>query len=229
MRITLATAGLVCALIILGCTLRTEHVIDARIRLEIHHIEDQADSALDFISGETDEAPDIEIDAKKNGENGAWMRPIFGALSPFQTAYAQPSSGSDEAKKRLVNMRERFPELTARKKLGYVGENNRGYVEVLEHADYEEDDERKNEVQRLVAAENEDRKAYYREIVQANDELNSVTTVERAYALAYFKRGQSGQWFETPPAGDALDAYRETPQGKKLGEALKPAVWVQLP
>jgi uncharacterized protein YdbL (DUF1318 family) len=224
----MAIVGLVAGVAILGCTLRTEHVIDARIRLEIHHIEDQADSALDFISGETDEVPDIKIDEKKE-DNGAWLLPALDALAPFRTAYAQPTSGSDEAKKHLLRMRERYPKLMEQKEAGYVGENNRGYVQVLDHEGLEADDELKNEVQRLVAAENENRKDYYREIVKANEEIKSLATVERAYALAYFKRGKSGQWFETPPEGDALEAYKHTAQGKKLGDELKPETWVQMP
>ena len=104
-------------------------------------------------------------------------------------------------------MKARFGDVEAAKKTGAVGENNRGFLEMIK-PDAIADAEQRNNVQRVVAAENEDRKALYQEVARLNSDQNlTVGTVERIYAQKRLERAKSGEVFQLPPAGADFDAF----------------------
>lgn len=209
--------------IAVGCVIRTEHKIDAHIRVDIRHIEEQAANVLDFIEGETDT---LQIQPAPAEPNTSWRR-VLERFAPIQSAYAQELK-ADSARIREIaeRLRARNSQVDAIKKKGYAGEDNRGYV-ALRNAP--EDANEKNEVQRLIAEENADRKELYREIAALNrSDGVTLSQVERVYAQARLERGKEGDLFQLPPAGPDFDKFKASPLGKKLGDKAQPDAWVTL-
>jgi len=223
-RMSLALAA-AAALAMLGCVITTRHTIDAHITVDIRHIEKQADDVLDFIEGKTDTPPAVTAPPAHSR-----LRDMLQLLSPMRTAWAQElKATSPKVTELAASMKKRFPEIEALKKGGCLGESNRGYVE-LRPCDKLNDAAARNEAQKLVAAENADRKALYREIADLNQGQNvSVGLVERVYAQKRLERARPGEVFQLPPEGKDFEAFRSSATGKKLGDAAKPDAWVEIP
>ena len=89
-----------------------------------------------------------------------------------------------QVKSALESRKTRFGELKALKAQGFVGENNRGYVETLGGGAY---------VMGLVADENKDRKFVYRTIVEQNGlSEDALTTVESVFAGVQRDKANAG-------------------------------------
>lgn len=227
MRIALATSLTLMVFILLGCVLRTEHTIDAHIRVDVRHVRQQADAVLDFIEGRTDTLP-MEEGA---GDAGAsTLHRVLQALNPVYIAHASPSlrEASPEVTRLAESMRERHSEIEALRAAGCVGEDNRGYLSFRGCDDLDEEEER--EARELVNKENEDRRALYQEIARLNAEAGiTAQQVERIFAERRLQRAQSGHFVQLPPAGPELEEFRNTAAGRRLGDQVQPSAWVELP
>ncbi|HOQ91239.1 MAG TPA: DUF1318 domain-containing protein, partial [Candidatus Hydrogenedentes bacterium] len=126
-------------------------------------------------------------------------------------------------------MRERHPQIEPYRRSGCFGENNRGYLELRE-CDGLKDPDARNAAQKLLAEENKDRKALYNEIARLNaDQGVTVSTVESIYAAQRLKRGQAGEVFQLPEAGNWFDEVAQSSVGQRLGAQCRPGAWVTLP
>ncbi len=211
-----------------GCVITTRHTIDAHVTVDIRHIKEQAGDVLDFIEGERDTVPELEVD--ENAGAQSLLNHCVDFICLTRTVHAaELETSSSLAKQILERLRERYPQIEALKEKGSLGENNRGYVE-LRAADKFEDAEQKNEAQRLIAEENKDRKALYKEIVRLNaDEADvSMTEIERVYAFERLKRAESGDLFQLPEAGEYFEEFKKSKPGRKLGSDCKPGAWVEI-
>ncbi len=208
----------------LGCVVVPDQ-FEARIYIDIRHIQAQADEALDYVEGKTEALPEIA----PVPESSSMLRDTLRFLSPIGTAYAQEmDESSARAQQILKSMRDRHNELEAIKKTGGVGENNRGVVEVVDNAKLGGADQ-VNAAQQLIAAENNDRKAYYQEIARVNKDKNlNVGTVERVYAQRRLLRAKAGEVFQLPPAGEDFEAFKKSAAGQKLGAEAKADAWVTI-
>lgn len=228
MMIRVLSAFLVACLIVgFGCV-RIPDKFEAHIVVEVRHqIENQAEQVLDYVEGRTDTLPELEA---VEPEATSWLRDAVYSLAPIQVAYAQNlNEESPRVKQIAQSMRDRHAELEKLKASKAVGETNRGYVE-LRPSDALGDAEAKNEAQRLIAAENEDRKALYQEIARLNKEADiTVSFIERAYAQKRLERAKSGEIFQLPPDGEDLASFRNSAMGKKLGAQVAPNAWVTMP
>jgi uncharacterized protein YdbL (DUF1318 family) len=93
-------------------------------------------------------------------------------------------------KSALDSRRERFEQVRAYKEKGVIGENNRGYVELLS-----EDSDAKS----LVEAENRDRRLIYKAIVEQNNLASSeLEKVEQAFAQVQRDKAESGDKIQDP-------------------------------
>ena len=89
-----------------------------------------------------------------------------------------------EVKTALDNRRERFDQLRTYKEKGVIGENNRGYVELLS------DDP---QAKALVEAENQDRRLIYKAIIQQNNLApGELEKVEKAFAQVQKEKASPG-------------------------------------
>lgn len=225
MRRLLAAVVAVGVLVGMGCV-QIPKKFEAHITVDIrHHIEQQAGSTLDFIEGKTDTLPSAATSPAPGGQS--WLMRARDMLSPIGVAYAaELNANSPEITRIATEMRKRFDQIDALKKKGYAGENNRGYVELRGEDKISSSDER-NLAQRLVAAENKDRKALYNEVAKLNKDQNvNVSMVERIYAQAWLKRAKSGEIFQLPPNGEDFEAFKASAAGQALGTACEPDAWV---
>lgn len=216
-------------LIAVGCALRTEHVIDARITIDIRHIEQQAESVLDFIEGEAEQLPAIE--AAETSAESSRIGPFLKALYPIRQAHASElKEDSPRIKEIAVQLRERFPRIEALKRQGIIGENDRGYVELRRSEALQEDTERKEEIQKLIQEENKDRRDLYTEIVRLNQDQEglSLTVVERTYARKRLERARPGEYFRLPPAGRDFEEFRRTLRNKQVEGKVEPQEWIRI-
>lgn len=208
--------------VVMGCVVIPD-TFQAHIVVDIRHIQEQAEQALDYIEGKTDELP--ELSAVPDADKSSLLERLKDAVAPVRVAYAQKED-SPRARQILQAMRDRHSQLESVKQTGAVGENNRGFVELV-YPDKISDGERLNEVQRVIAAENEDRKAFYQEIARLNQEQDlKVGVVEAIYAQKRLERARPGELFQLPPAGEAFDTFKASAKGRALGAEATPGVWV---
>jgi len=220
----LVAAGVIVGL---GCV-RIPKKFEAHITVDIrHHVEEQADSVLDFIEGESDTVSTGEETPAPQGTS--WLEPVWQAVSPLPVAYAKELKTSSPAVTEISQgLRERHAQLEALKSKGRAGENNRGYVELRE-AKRIEDPEERNQAQRIIAAENKDRKKLHKEIAQINKEDHvSVSMVERVFAQKRLERAKPGDRFQLPKQGEDFEAFRASKAGQRLGAACVPESWVRI-
>ena len=95
---------------------------------------------------------------------------------------ASAFAGSDKIKAR---MKERLPVITALKAEGVIGENNKGYLEVIGGKKAKKD---------VINAENSDRKQVYTAI--AKQQGTSVDLVGKRRAKQIAKKAKPGQWIQ---------------------------------
>lgn len=213
--------------VVLGCV-RIPAKFEAHITVDIRqHIEQQAASTLDFIEGKTDSLPGRgEAPPRKKA---SWRERAWDVLTPMPMAYAaELKASSPEIAQIAAELRKRNDQIQGLKTKGIVGENNRGYLD-MRPAEALTDPNQRNEAQRLVAAENKDRKALYQEVARLNKDQNvSVSTVERVYAVERLKRAKPGEIFQLPPSGADYDALKASEVGRRLGAQCQPEAWVTI-
>jgi uncharacterized protein len=228
MRKVIAGVMVAALLAVVGCVLETKHTIQAHITLDIRHIEQQADTVLDFIEGKKEELP---VEQKTDGGQSR-LQPAIDFLWPMPVVHAdrELNAVSPLARQIAEKLRERNPEIAALKQQGCLGENNRGYVE-LRDCDALSDADKRNAAQKTLADENKDRKALYNEIARLNKDQGNVTVsmVEAVYAMRRLERADTGEIFQLPPEGKTFDDFKASALGQKLGDQCKPGAWVTIP
>ncbi len=227
MRVLFAGALTGVMIVTIGCVIRTQHTIDAHIRVDIRHIQEQADAVLDYIEGRTESIP---LDGDAAGDV-SWRQRFLEVIHPVPEARASESlqETSPEVNRLAQRMRERHPELQALKNDGCAGEDNRGYA-ALRDCGALDTQEARQAAQELIDAENEDRQALYEEIARLNAERNVPRSqVERIFAQRRLERASSGEIFQLPPSGQAFDRFRNSARGQRLGDQCVPNAWVRIP
>ncbi len=219
----------VAVIVLMGCALRTEHKIDAHITVDIRHIEQQADSVLDFIEGGADSSSAV-LPAQAPSES-SFISPVLRAINPVRQAHAAAlKEDSPRMKEIALRLKNRFPKVEALKKQALVGENDRGYIELRPNDALEKDVDRKNSTQKLIHEENNDRKELYTEIVRLNpDQANlSLAVVERIYAKKRLERAKAGEIFRLPPEGKDFEEFKAVLKNKQIDGKLEPKEWIKV-
>ena len=83
----------------------------------------------------------------------------------------------------LDSRRDRYDELVALKVKGTIGENNRGYVELLSPD---------SSAQALAQAENKDRTVIYKTIAEQNGLNGELGTIEKVFAQVQHDKAKAG-------------------------------------
>lgn len=214
---------------LVGCVVIPD-TFEATININIRHIQEQADQLLDYVEGESETIPEF-TPPEDTGDTSMRIGNLHFAMnwSAPQAMAAELDDSSPRVTQIANAMKQRHPELEAIKKTGAVGENNRGFVEIV-NASVFNNPAAENEAQRIIAAENEDRKALYREVARLNSDQNvPVSVVERVYAQTRLKRAKSGEIFQLPPAGEDFDTFKNSAKGRALGTSARPGAWVIIP
>ncbi len=84
----------------------------------------------------------------------------------------------------LESRRDRYDQLQGLKKSGVIGENNQGYIEVLQAGKGAES---------IAERENKDRRVIYDAIVEQNNLENSLNIVEKVFAQVQRDKALSGE------------------------------------
>ncbi len=215
----------IAVVLIVGCVV-IPNTFDANITITIRHVEEQAGQILDFVEGKSDTLPGLE---ETDTENMSFLQRTLQYLSPIQVAYAAEIKDTSPRVRQIAKkMKQRFPEVAAIKATGAVGETNRGLLQ-LERAALIPDAEEKNRVQRVIAAENEDRKALYKEVARLNKDQNlDVGKVEKVYAMQRLERAKKGEYYQLPAPGQDFNKFKAAPLGRRLGAACVPGAWVTI-
>lgn len=214
MKRMIIVAILACFAAAMGC-IRIPEKFEAHITVDIRQeIQERAATSLDFIEGKTGTPP---VPKKTS-----CLDPVREFLMPAACA-----ASNDTKAELLSSLRERSAAIADLKGQTLVGETNRGYLELRN--DTALDSKKRNEIQRLVAAENKDRKSLYEEDARTEKERNAtVSMIEHGYAIERLKRAKAGEWVQLPAKGEDFDAFKASPAGQRLGNECVPGAWVTL-
>ena len=117
-----------------------------------------------------------------------WMFIANASLVLAEGTYALKHM-TPEVEAALNNRRDRFEELHKLKASGVLGENNEGYVEVL--------NDKEATAQETAQAENKDRKIIYQTIAEQNGLDNAISTVSGVFASVQRDKAEAGDKIQT--------------------------------
>jgi uncharacterized protein len=109
---------------------------------------------------------------------------LSGEIKLYAAAKYDIKQMTPQVEQALEARRGRFDKLKEFKKQGIVGENNRGYVEVLGGG---------GEAAGLVAQENRDRKVIYQAIAEQNGLQSQLDVIEKVFAQVQREKAQPGE------------------------------------
>jgi uncharacterized protein YdbL (DUF1318 family) len=124
-------------------------------------------------------------------------QPFWGWLGPRQACAAEVDINvSTPAIRELkASIKSRFSQLEPYYRQGAVGENNQGYVDLKEAGGL--DLRQRADVNRLIQAENADRKRLYEEIIKANNfGAEFLPQVAKLFANSWRKEAPAGAWVQ---------------------------------
>jgi len=198
MRSHLAVA-LVAGIVMLlgGCTFRTEHKIEAHVVVDIRYIKEDISKIEDMVSGEAGEEQE-----SGNSSQVFEIMHLYACLAhglvPAQlpVVVAAENAGTVSRLEQAIERRKkRFKEIMVWKDRGVLGENNRGYVEIVEYKGLSKK-ELKN-LEKLVADENKDRRIIYEEVAKRRGlPKEAVKEIEKVAAAEQRKRAKVGHWIQ---------------------------------
>lgn len=93
-----------------------------------------------------------------------------------------------EVKSSLESRRDRYDQINELKAKGVLGENNRGYLEVLK---------KEGDAEKLSAKENADRKVIYQTIADQNNLTEAISTIEKVFASVQREKASTGDMIQT--------------------------------
>lgn len=117
------------------------------------------------------------------------------AISSAQAAEADLSIDSPEIRKLTASMEQRFSSLKVFYASGVIGIKSDGFLAVKDAASVPLKD--RNQVNKLVAAENADRQALYQAIANANGHPEWVTQIKSTFAARWISNAQSRWWVQS--------------------------------
>jgi uncharacterized protein len=116
------------------------------------------------------------------------------AISSAQADEANLSIDSPEIRHLTASMQGRFSALQGFYTSGAVGIKSDGLLVVRDAASVALKD--RNQVNKLVAAENADRQALYQAIANANGHPDWVTQIKSTFAARWVSNAQAGWWYQ---------------------------------
>lgn len=94
-----------------------------------------------------------------------------------------------QVKAALDARRDRYHEIQQLKQEGLIGENNRGYLELLKPS---------SAAAKAVEAENKDRRLIYQTIADQNGLKDSLDIIEKTFAEVRREKALAGEWIQLP-------------------------------
>ncbi|WP_340121315.1 YdbL family protein [Methylobacter svalbardensis] len=116
-------------------------------------------------------------------------------VSPVQAAEADLNIDSAEIRRLRATMESRFPSLQPLYAAGFIGIQADGLLAVRDAASVPLKD--RNQVNKLVAAENADRQSLYQAIANANGHPDWAAQIKSTFAARWVSNAQSGWWYQS--------------------------------
>ncbi len=116
-------------------------------------------------------------------------------VSPAQAAEADLNIDSAEIRRLRATMEARFSSLQPLYAAGFIGIQADGMLAVRDAGSVPLKD--RNQVNRLVAAENADRQALYQAIANANGHPDWAAQIKSTFAARWVSNAQSGWWYQS--------------------------------
>lgn len=116
-------------------------------------------------------------------------------ITPVQAGEADLAIDSPEIRQLTASMENRFSVLQGFYATGAIGIKADGLLAVKDPASVALKD--RNQVNKLVAAENADRQALYQAIANANGHPEWVTQIKSTFASRWVSNAQSGWWYQS--------------------------------
>lgn len=120
---------------------------------------------------------------------------ISAVISSAEASEADLSIDSPEIRQLRASMEQRFASLQGFYASGAIGIKSDGFLAVKDAAGVPLKD--RNQVNKLVAAENADRQALYQAIANANGHPEWVTQIKSTFASRWIGNAQSGWWYQS--------------------------------
>ena len=115
---------------------------------------------------------------------------VLGSLIPAEAAQYDLKNMTPVVEQAIAGRQSRYDELQSLKTRGDVGENNRGYVEVLNSS---------VEAQNLVNLENQDRKVIYQTIADQNNlGPSGFAVIETVFGEVQREKARAGESIQNP-------------------------------
>jgi uncharacterized protein len=117
------------------------------------------------------------------------------AISTAQAAEADVSIDSPEIRQLTASMERRFSSLQSFYAAGAIGIKADGLLAVRDAASVSLKD--RNQVNKLIAAENADRQALYQAIANANGHPEWAAQIKSTFATRWISNAQAGWWYQS--------------------------------
>ncbi len=150
------------------------------------------------VTGEKTALENQVIGTYKQIEGGAWLIASSRAIGSSSTV--EVPSAKKEVMEAVQNRKFNKDEIDELKRDKVIGENNRGYVEVLPHKRYQSDPEFKRYVDQLVAEENRDRQIIFARIILINEAAASADKekINEVLCKLNYDNSAPGTMIQTP-------------------------------
>lgn len=184
-------------LIVAGCVTINLYFPEGEVKDLAQKIENEVQEAAKSDAPPAGDPAPTGGPSSRNGSIG-----LFDSLLGVTPVYAQevpsPEVSNPAIRKIIESRAARLSELDKFKRLGAIGENNQGLVEVRD-LDALSDLRARAEVQKVVRAENADREELYKEIAAVKSiELSQLGKIKETYAETLRKNAKPGDWIQLP-------------------------------
>jgi uncharacterized protein YdbL (DUF1318 family) len=145
--------------------------------------------------GDLDEPKEFK---EESAVRGGGLDLLFGVTPAHAQDVPKPQVSNPAIRKIIDSRAERLPEVDMYKRLGAVGENNKGLLEVIK-LDAITDLRERAEAQRVVKSENADRETLYKEIAAAEGvDASQIPRIRETYAETLRNNARRGDWIQSP-------------------------------
>jgi hypothetical protein len=183
-------------LILIGAML-----LSACVTINIYFPAAAAEKAADqIIKGIQENTPAKKPEPKAQLSN--WQLAVYQGIeitlnqlvSPAQAAEADLDIDSEEIRKLQAGMKSRFNSLANFYGKGFIGIKRDGLISIKDASNIPLKD--RNEANKLVSAENNDRDALYRAIANANGHPEWYEQIKSTFAERWISNAKDGWWYE---------------------------------
>ncbi len=184
--------------VLAACVTINVYFPEAAIKDLSEQIEEEIRTQAEEEAGADADPDESEEAAEESAVRGGGLGLLFGVTPAHAQDVPSPHVSNPAIRKIIDSRAGRLPEVQKYKRLGAVGENNKGLLEVIK-LDAVTDLRERAAVQRVVKAENADRETLYKEIAAAEGvDHSQIPRIRETYAETLRKNARSGDWIQSP-------------------------------